>query len=232
MTSATVLHSSLIASPPVVVQTNTVPPLPNLHYSTVGAVAPSQPTGSLPASPPLGPPVSLAPPASPTIHHALSGHFMAVHARLSHLHQMPYGITYNHYLCECHVMEICTTLNIQTGGVGGSTSVDGIQISCDDVADWLGVPHNTFSGMATEFKNARSAHRLLRMQAVGLLPPHDTAFKGVLDAMLANTFLDPPYTLYESSLTLQEASSIHIGQFNKKVRDIIRTYSITHDQFE
>jgi len=91
-------------------------------------------------------------------------------------------------------MEICTTLNIQTGGVGGSTNIGGVQISCDDIADWLGGSHNTFSGMATEF---RSTHWLLRMQAVRLLPAHHAAFKGVLDAMLASPFHDPPCALYE-----------------------------------
>jgi len=190
-------------------------------------MVPSQPAVLLPTFAPLGPPVPLAPPVSPAIHHALSGRFATLHARLTHLRQMPYGTAYDHYLCERHVMEICTALNIQTGGVGGSTSIGGVQISRDDIADWLGVSHNTFSGMATEFKNARSAHRLLRMQAVGLLPAHHVAFKGVLDAMLANPFLDPPCALYESSLVgIQEAASIRIGQFNKKVKDVIRTYSV------
>jgi len=178
---------------------------------------------SLPAAPP-------AELVSNTIHTVLSGRFATVHDRLNRQRQLSYGTAYDHYLCECHVMEICNALNIQAGGVGGSSTFDGVQISRDDIADWLGIPHNTFSGMATEFKNARTAHRLLRLQAIGLLPPRDLAFKGVLDAMLGNSILRPPSMHTEASLGAQEAASIRIGKFNRIVREIIHTYSIDGQQ--
>jgi len=128
-------------------------------------------------------------------------------------------------------MEICTTLNIQTGGAGGRTDMNGIQISCDNIADWLGVPHNTFSSIVTEFKNARAAHRLLRIQPSSLLPPRDLAFKRLLDALLGNTILEPPNLQQsDSSLAAEEAVSICIGRFNKNVREIICTYGLQEQE--
>jgi hypothetical protein len=79
---------------------------------------------------------------SPAIQSILSARFHLIHDTLIQRRQLSYGTAYDHYLCERYVMEICTTLNIQTGGAGGRTNANGIQISRDDVANWLGVPHN------------------------------------------------------------------------------------------
>ena len=109
--------------------------------------------------------------------------------------------------------------------------MNGIQISHDNVADWLGVPHNTFSGIVTKFKNARAAHRLLRIQPLSLLPPCDLAFKCLLDALLRNTILEPPNLQQsDSSLAAEEAVSIHIGRFNKNVQEIIHTYGLQEQE--
>jgi hypothetical protein len=87
----------------------------------------------------------------------------------------------------------------------------------------------TFSGIVTEFKNARAAHRLLRIQPQSLLPARDLAFKGILDAMLGNAILDPANLQQsDSSLAAQEAVSIRIGRFNKNIREVIHTYGL-HD---
>ena len=193
--------------------------IPRVLTQLPDALPPPVIVPSLPAAPPAACVLN-------TIHTVLSGHFATVYDRLNHQHQLLYGTAYDHYLCECHVMEICDALNIQAGGMGGSTTFDGIQISRDDIADWLGIPHNRLSGMATEFKNAHAAHRLLCLQAIGLLPPWDLAFKGVLDAMLVNSILGPPSMHTEVSWGAQEAVSICIGKFNWIVREIIHTYSI------
>ena len=120
------------------------PPTPTMAPTTLSTV-PSHPSPSLMLTP------------SP-IHDALSTRFASAFSRLVQLRQQSYGTAYDHCLYERHVTEICTSLNILRGGADGSVMVNNIRISRDDVADWLGIPHNTFSGMVTEFKNARVAH--------------------------------------------------------------------------
>lgn len=178
---------------------------------------------ALPPSP--VPSNSSVPPLLTPIHQILSTRFALAFNRLADLRHQPYGTAYDHCLCERHVMEICTTLNIQRGGTEGSTIIDDVRITRDDVADWLGIPHNTFSGMITEFKNARMAHRLLRVQSLSLLPPAHLEFKTVLDAMLGVPILEAPRIGSQATVAAQEAASMRIGRFNKRVRDIMVHYS-------
>lgn len=122
-------------------------------------------------------------------------------------------------------MQIADSLNIRTSGLGGRVFVQGVSIQREDIAEWMGITPSTFTGFVTEFKLARSAHQLLRLQApVRILPPHHIAFKETLDAMLGTAILDPPHFGAQLALPIETAINIKISPFMRTVKEIITVY--------
>ena len=60
---------------------------------------------------------------------------------------------------------------------------------------------------------------------MSLLPPAQLQFKGVLDAMLGASILDVPQMGSQATMAVQDATSMRIGQFNKRVKEVITLYS-------
>lgn len=209
---------------------------PSAEVHTVSSSLPSLPNIPSPAIPhcaaapnslPLLSPQTFAPPTIPPSVPAegkatqvLSHSFQNVYDRFHTLRtNNQYGSAYIHYLCELHVFEVTQALGIQAGGVGAGVVLEGTAVDRDTIVEWLGIPPSTFSGIATEFRKARIAHRLLRREAPNITPEEGT-IKSMLDAMLSPRILLFAPMGSEVSPAASRAMTIATGKFQKLMKKV------------